>query len=36
VFSKAWTRSGTHTISIVKRWADRDYPIFLDAFVVLR
>lgn len=36
VFSKSWTSSGTHTVSIVKKWANTDYPISLDAFVVLR
>lgn len=36
VFSKSWSSSGTHTITIVKKYANTDYPISLDAFVILK
>lgn len=36
VFSKSWASSGTHTITIVKKYANPDYAIALDAFLVLK
>jgi hypothetical protein len=36
LYTTAWTSSGTHTISVVKKYWNRDFPIFLDGFVVLK
>ena len=36
VFSKSWASPGTHTIAIVKKYANPDAPISLDALLVLR
>jgi hypothetical protein len=36
VFSKSWASSGTHTIAVVKKYANPDAPISLDAFLVLK
>jgi hypothetical protein len=35
-YSKSWTSSGSHTITIVKKSANSGYPMFLDAILVLK
>jgi hypothetical protein len=36
VYSKSWASSDTHTIMIVKKYENTEFPIFLDAFLVLK
>ena len=36
VYSRSWATSGTHTITMVKKYENSDYPIFLDAILVLK
>lgn len=36
VFSRSWASSGTHVIAVVKKYANTDAPIALDAFLVLK